>query len=131
MKKLTSVDGVILGPFAEIVKADDRWIADGLELPFTVVGEAAEVSEQGDWQPPPPPKVVPQKISRRQFRQALTRVGLRSQAEAYVAAGSLDLKDWWDAEEFERNHPELLLAAELLGQTSAQLDDLFILGGSL
>lgn len=135
MKKLTATDGAIFGPFRSVEKAATCWIADGVEYPFSLVGEAATVSEQGDWVPPQLPPPVPDKLSRRQFRQALTRADLREAAEGYVAAclaaGDRDTQDWWDAEEFERYHPRLLAAAALLGQTDADLDALFVIGGGL
>jgi len=71
-------------------------------------------------------------LSPRQIRQALTRVGLRAQVEATVAAGSQDLKDWWEfATQFERNHPLVVAMGQQLGQTPQTLDDVWALGKTL
>lgn len=81
---------------------------------------------------PDPVVVVPAQVSQRQIRQALTATGLRAGVEAAVAAGSQDLKDWWEyANPVERQHPMVIGMAAGLGVTDQQLDDLFILAGSL
>ena len=78
------------------------------------------------------PKVVPQEVSPRQIRQALSRANLRTQVESAVAAGNQDLKDWWEfSTVFERNHSQVVSMGTALNQTSTQLDDLFILAASL
>lgn len=65
-------------------------------------------------------------ITPRQIRQVLTAAGVRAQAEAAVAAGDQDLKDWWEfASSFERDHPVLISMATSLGLTEAQIDELF------
>lgn len=78
------------------------------------------------------PKLVPQQISPRQIRQALSRANLRTQVEATVAAGNQDLKDWWEfSTVFERNHEQVIQMGTALNQTSSQLDDLFIQAANL
>lgn len=75
---------------------------------------------------------VPAQVSPRQIRQALTAANLRAQVEAAVSAGDQDLKDWWEfATQFERNHPMVIGMADGLGVTEQQLDDLFLLAGTL
>lgn len=90
---------------------------------------------QGDTIPPSPSLPTlncPPSVTNRQFRLALTRVGLRAAAEAYVAAGSQDLKDWWLCEpDIQRQHPLILAAMAALGVTDAQADAVFTLSETL
>lgn len=87
--------------------------------------------------PAPEPPHVPTSVSPRQIRQALNRVTygagtLRDAVEAAVAAGSQDTKDWWEfATEFRRDNPEVLAMGQGLGVSAAQMDELWILAGSL
>jgi catalase (peroxidase I) len=75
---------------------------------------------------------VDMKCTAYQIRQALSAVGLRDQVEAAVAAGDQALKDAWQyAQTFERLHPKIVQIGVALGQTDAQLDDLFTLGMTL
>jgi hypothetical protein len=76
--------------------------------------------------------VVPRSVSPRQIRQALNQTGLRSNVEAAVAQGDQDLRDWWEfATLVERSNPAVVAMASGLGISSAQLDELFTLAGSL
>ena len=71
-------------------------------------------------------------ISPKQIRIALSRLGLRTQVEAAVAAGDQELKDWWEfSTYFERNHPLVISMAEALQVTPEQLDALWKLGYSI
>jgi len=71
-------------------------------------------------------------ISPRQIRQALTAAGLRQAVEDGVAAGSQDLKDWWEfSDSFERLHPEVIAFGVSLKKSDAELDALWALGDSL
>ena len=71
-------------------------------------------------------------LTPRQIRQALTRAGLRTTVETAVAAGSQDLKDWWEySTAFERLHPQVVAMGASLGQTDQQLNDLWTLGATL
>lgn len=75
---------------------------------------------------------VPESVDARQIRQALTQMGLRQSVEDYVAAGSADLQDWWHYHPtFERHHPLVLEAAQSIGVTGDQLDQLWILAATL
>jgi hypothetical protein len=79
-----------------------------------------------------PVQVVIQPISPRQIRQALTATNLRQSVEAAIAAGTQDLKDWWEySTSFERLNPEVIAMGTALGKTSAELDALWLLGSSL
>lgn len=75
---------------------------------------------------------VPDRISPRQIRMALTQMNLRSAVESAVAAGDQDLKDWYEfSTYFDRNHSQVLTMASALGVSSQQLDDLWSLGATL
>lgn len=75
---------------------------------------------------------IPSAVSPRQIRQALTAAGLRTQIEMAISSADQDTKDWWEfATTFERAHPMVIGMATGLGVTTAELDELFILAGSL
>ena len=79
----------------------------------------------------PPPVVLPA-VSPRQIRQALTLAGLRASVEAAVAAGDQDTKDWYEySTSFERLNPQVVAMGVALNVTPTQLDDLWILAGTL
>lgn len=103
-----------------------------VSMPATITESV--IAELGLQEVPDPvlPPVVPYSVSPRQIRQALTQAGLRSGVEAAVAAGSQDLKDWWEyATAFERQHSMVIAMATGLGVTEQQLDDLFLLAETL
>lgn len=80
--------------------------------------------------PPPPP--VPESISPRQFRQALTHFGFRTTVENAIAAASQDMKDWYEyATSFDRSSPVVAAMAAQLGYTSAQMDQVWTYGAAL
>lgn len=123
------------GPFGSIEVLEDRYRCDGnTDLPFSVVG-TGEIVEADTIQwpdPPAPPAVVPQSVSPRQIRQALTRAGLRASVEAAVAAGDQDTKDWYEfATFFERSNPVVAALGAALNVSDAQLDNLWILAATL
>lgn len=75
---------------------------------------------------------IPHSISPRQIRQALTRIGLRTQVEQAVTNGDQDLKDWWEfSTAFERGHPQVIVMGTALGIDSSSIDSLWQLGASL
>lgn len=80
-----------------------------------------------------PVVTVPEEISPRQFRQALTKFGFRQQVEGAIAASvDQNLKDWWEfTSAFQRRHPEVLAMATALGFSDAQLDQVWIYGATL
>lgn len=82
-----------------------------------------------------PPVVVipiPQSVSPRQIRQALTRANLRQSVEAAIASGDQDTKDWYEyATEFVRTNPHVIAMGLSLNVSEQQLDDLWRLAGSL
>lgn len=71
-------------------------------------------------------------ISPRQFRQALTAIGLRATVEAVIAIADQDTKDWYEyATSFERTNHVLVAMATSLGKTDAEVDAMFALGATL
>ena len=69
-----------------------------------------------------PPVARVERVTRRQFLQGLTRLGLRAPVTAWRAAlnpadpSDLDLIDWYDESQyFERTNPELLAVAAAFG----------------
>lgn len=69
---------------------------------------------------------VPLKLTPRQFKQGLTRIGIRGAVEAAVASADQDTKDWYnESTVFERNNPVMNAMAVALGKTSEDIDNLF------
>jgi len=102
--------------------------------------ENAEYVAYVDWlaqgntpDPADPLPVAYADLTPRQIRMALSRVGLRDEVEAAIAASNdRDLKDWWEFSlTFERNHPEVIAMGDALGQSYLQLNALWTLGASL
>lgn len=76
--------------------------------------------------PLPPPPTVPDKLTPRQFKQGLTRIGMRAAVEAAVAASDQDTKDWYfESTSFERANPVMNAMAAALGKTPEDIDNLF------
>jgi len=97
-----------------------------------IVTEAEEITDAEYAELIKPADVVPPQISPRQIRMALTQMNLRTQVEAAVAAGSQDLKDFYEfSTVFERSHPQVIAMAAALNVTDAELDALWKLGGTL
>ena len=117
---------------------DAGWIlrvADGAHIPPEPTNRdyaefLAWQSEGGAADPYVPP--VPPDVSRRQFKMALTRIGLRSAVEVAVASADQDTKDWYaDSLRFERSNPVMNGMAVALGKTHADIDNLFRLAVTL
>jgi len=91
------------------------------------IAAAGEVAEADA-----PVVVVPESISPRQFRQALTASGLRSAIESAIAGSDQDTKDWYEfSTSFERHHPVVVAMVASLGYTEQQADAVWTLGASL
>ena len=109
-------------------------------LPTLAAGEYLIATGGGHYEvrsgTPPVPRI--EKVTRRQFLQGLTRLGLRAPVTAWRAAldpadsADLDLIDWYDESQFfERVNPELLAAAATLGLSDEQVDAAFAMMVSL
>ena len=82
----------------------------------------------------PPPKPVPQSVTRFQARAALHLAGLLPRVEALMsdqATDPLARIAWQDAQEFRRQGPTVLVMAQALGLSEQQLDELFTTAASL
>ena len=92
----------------------------------------AWVAEGNTPDPADPVPVVIADVTPRQIRMALSRAGLRASVEAAIAAGSQDLKDWYEfSTTFQRSQPLVVQMGIDLGQSPAQLDALWQLAASL
>lgn len=86
---------------------------------------------------PPPPPVVPVSVSMRQARLALIDAGLIDSVEAAIGAIADPVQrrkaqtEWEYAQEVQRHHGLVPAMAQALGMTDAQLDQLFLLAGTL
>lgn len=79
-----------------------------------------------------PVVAVPETISPRQFRQALSRLGQRAVVEAAVAAADQDVRDWYAyATSFERHHPTIAAMAGAMGIAPEELDAVWVYGASI
>lgn len=74
---------------------------------------------------------IPRSVTRRQAKQQLAIAGLLTQVQPTIDAIT-DATEramvqiyWDDAQEFERNHQQLISLATALGLSDTQLDDLF------
>jgi hypothetical protein len=57
---------------------------------------------------------------------------LRAAAESVIANGSQGLRDYWDRSlQIHRDHPFIAEAANALGKSNQEIDDLFILAADL
>lgn len=88
--------------------------------------------------PPPPPRIVPQSVTRYQGRAALLQMGLLDDIDAHYAALPTDTADealnlhnriakerWVGLLNFERDSAELVELASAFGMSATQVDDLF------
>lgn len=72
------------------------------------------------------PRPVPVAVSPLQWRKALRVLGLKPAIDAFIAAADDETREAYEyAVEYRRDDPTLNTAAELLGKSSAELDDLF------
>lgn len=84
-----------------------------------------------DYAPPAPPsEPVPEEVSRRQAKRALSDAGFLAAANDAIAAmpgkaGDDARIDWADAGTFRRDNPLILGIGERLGLSSQVIDDLF------
>lgn len=75
---------------------------------------------------------VPFSVTPLQIRKALRQVGLKAAVDGYLATLPEEVAEEWEyALEVRRDNPTILAAADALGMTEAQADDLFRLAGSL
>ena len=117
---------------------DDSGLAAALAAPgdktVVYVGSLVEVRTGAD--------VIrdrtPDKVTRRQFKQGLTRLGIRAAVEAWRAGldtstpAGQDAADWYDeSNDVERNNPMINTMAAQFGLAPAQVDAAFIMMAGL
>lgn len=125
MKVLNTTAGQF-GPFNSIAQSEDRWVCDGVEYQFSVIGDATIV---GYVAPPSPPPIieVPQSVSMRQARLALLSADLLASVNSAIAAGSEAAQIEWEfASEVMRSSPLVSGLASALNLTETQIDGLFV-----
>lgn len=98
--------------------------------------EGWEVRTGDDYEAPIP--LVPVKVTRRQFKWGLSRLGIRQAVEAWRASldtstqAGQDAADWYDeSNDVERNNPMLNAMAAQFGLSPAQVDAAFIMMAGL
>lgn len=76
---------------------------------------------------------IPSSVTMRQARLALLQVGLLATIDTAIANGSDEAMkiEWEYTTSIERNWSSLIALTTDMGMTSKQLDDLFILAGTL
>lgn len=140
MQTIIQIDSALVwtGAVAEIddyAGIPEGWVA-APEVPTLGEGEYAMVVGSGrvDVLSGPRPSPYVEKVTRRQFLQGLTRLGLRGPVTAWRTAldpadpADLDLIDWYDESQFfERQNPELLAVSTTFGLSEAQIDSAFAL----
>ncbi len=109
-------------------------------VPTLADGEHAVVAAFGRVEIRSGARPVPhvEKVTRRQFLQGLTRLGLRTPVTAWRAGldpadpAEQDLIDWYDASlHFERANPHLIAMSGTFGLTTAQVDAAFAMMSGL
>ena len=126
MKALITATGQY-GPFTSITQGADRWLCDGAEYQFDVIGDATI----GDYVPPPPPPApVPSAVTMRQARLALLGAGKLALVDAAIDAQAEPLKsaariEWEYSNEVQRHNGIVAMMGPALGLTDADIDDLF------
>ena len=144
MKTIIELDGALVwtGAVSEIDDAagvPDHWLTVEA-LPELAEGEYLIVTGAGHYEvrtgTPPVPRV--EKVTRRQFLQGLTRLGLRAPITAWRTAldpadpAEQDLIDWYDESQFfERANPQLLAVAATFGLSDAQISAAFAMMSEL
>ena len=144
MQTIIELNGALVwtGAMSEIEAGagiPDHWMP--VETPPTLAeGEYLIATGAGHYEirsgTPPVPHI--DRVTRRQFLQGLTRLGLRAPVMAWRAAldptdpADIDLIDWYDESQFfERQNPELLAVAAAFGLSEAQIDAAFALMAEL
>lgn len=137
MKKI-DIAGKIYGPYNTIEVLSDRYRCDGADLPFSVVGQGVVSNViDGDFPIEVAPIVVPQEVQMYQAREALIRTGIMpTQVDTIIATlpspdKELAQNQWEYAATVKRYNSWVSQLAPLIPLTDAQIDDLFILAGTL
>ena len=144
MQTIIQIDSALVwtGAVAEIddyAGIPEGWVAVP-EVPTLGEGEYAMVVGSGrvDVLSGPRPSPYVEKVTRRQFLQGLTRLGLRASVTAWrdtldpTDPAEQDLIDWYDASlHFERANPHLNAMAETFGLLPERVDAAFAMMSEL
>ena len=144
MQTIIQIDSALVwtGATADIDDHDGiphGWVAVPA-APTLVEGEYAVVVGNGHVEVHSGQRPTPhvEKVTRRQFLQGLTRLGLRAPVTAWRATldpadpAEQDLIDWYGASlHFERANPHLIAIAGAFGLTTAQVDAAFAMMSGL
>lgn len=144
MKTIIELDGarVWTGAVSEVDDAagvPDRWLTVDV-LPELAEGEYLVAVGAGRYEICTGARPVPHvdKVTRRQFLQGLTRLGLRAPITAWRTAldpadpAEQDLIDWYDESQFfERQNPQLLAVAATFELTDEQISAAFAMMSDL
>ena len=130
MKNIVS-DGVTFGPFIFIQELSDRYIADGCEIPFTILKSYSVVDT-----PDIANKTVPQEVTMRQARLALLDAGLLSSVQTAINSLQEPAKtkaqiEWDYSNALQRDNSFVSVLGSALGLNEAALDNLFIAASKL
>lgn len=105
--------------------------------PFTyAVGDEVQVGwvkSGSTFVPPTPVVLIPQSVTRRQFKLALLNIGLLDNIESVIAASTdraLQI-NWTEALDFRRDNPFVASMATALGKSEAEIDALFIAAAAI
>lgn len=83
--------------------------------------------------PPTPVVLIPQSVTRRQFKLALLGIGLLDNVEGVISASTdraLQI-NWTEALDFRRDNPFVASMATALGKSEAEIDALFIAAAAI
>lgn len=134
MKKILTTPAGVFGPYASIEAMGDCYIADGIRLPYLVVG-VGDVSDYAEPEAPGP--AVPAAITMRQARLVLLGAGLLDDVDGAIAAipdattRRAAQIEWEFSNELRRDNSFVALLAPALGLDAAAIDALFIAGAGL
>lgn len=99
-------------------------VPDNVQVGWVVDGAGGFVT--------PPHVMIPQSVTRRQFKLALLSLGLLDEVEAAIAASAdraLQI-NWADALDFVRSNPFIATMAAALNKTDTDIDGLFQLAAA-
>ena len=128
MKKLTTKDGQVFGPYTSVEILTDRFVCDGSELPKAVIGECVVSDWVGDLPVAPPPAViVPDSVPMAEARKVMRKAGVLEPIRSLVRAAGADAEDDFEYQPRIRRQHQLVLAAIARGiLTAEKADELFI-----
>lgn len=122
----------VMGPYRSVVILGDRLRCDGIELPFTVLGDYSIVGDDSLATPLVVPKAVPEQVTVVQLKLALLELGdLDAVESALPSLGREAQIKWEDSRRTVRRFDELVIAMrDRLLWTDNRVDELFILAST-